>query len=401
MNRQTRTSRPINLHHLAAVSWAVLMAAPAVAMTTSPVVSGTTVTAASCNYDAVNAAVGVAASMNAAGWTVAIPAGTCAWGANQLVVPGRIALKGAGRDLTIIKRTAAVSDQVYLVRFECYMYKNANFSNMTLAGANPYLSQDRGLGLIGTCVDFKVSNSKFTHFASAGIELRGGPTQSGVIYSNQFINNYVKDKSYGYGIAVYGDGTWPDLKLGIEKDPLLKYPSAVYVENNYMSGNRHHIASNNGARYVFRYNTAIATDLTKDFPQVDAHGKHSWPRGTRSWEVYNNNFSASLTTGGSIAIGMRGGDGVIFNNTYGNKITRPIQLSMEEQKVDYTNSANNCLNYPAGTIDNITSAYIVEESRQNLITNLCPARLREGVEYHLKARPSYTPFVHPHPLRAN
>ncbi len=333
--------------------------------------------------------------------TVAIPAGTCAWDHNQLVLPGRIALKGAGRDLTIIKRTAAVADQVYLVKIECYVYKNANFSGMTLAGANPFLSLDRGLGLIGGCLDFKVSNSKFTHFSSAGIEIRGKTAPSGVIYSNQFINNYVQDKGYGYGIVVYGNEEWPDLKLGIDKDPAAKYPSAVFVENNYMSGNRHHIASNNGARYVFRHNTAIATELTKNYPQVDAHGKGSWPRGTRSWEVYGNHFSAVVTTGGSIAIGMRGGDGVIFNNTYGTGISKPIQLSMEGQKVDYYVPANNCEGYPLGTTDNITQAYILEAARTNLVTNLCPARLRQGVEYHMTARPAYTPFAHPHPLRAN
>ncbi len=215
----------------------------------------------------------------------------------------------------------------------------------------------------------------------------------------------MKDKGYGYGVVVYGDDTWPELKLGIEKDPLMKYPSAVFVEDNYMLGNRHHIASNNGARYVFRYNTAIANDLTKNFPQVDAHGKHSWPRGARSWEVYGNRFSANLTWGTSIAIGMRGGDGVIFDNDYGVGISKPIQLSLEEQFVDYSNAANNCSNYSANfaaaSLDPIRDAYISEPGVQNLITNLCPTHLHQGTEFKIGTRQPYTAYTHPHPLKFN
>lgn len=221
-NRSFDTASP-RLSRLAGLGLAVLTFTPALAMAagtvnTTSVVTGSTITAANCSIDAVRAAVNAAESMNQAGLTVAIPAGTCGWGKEELTLPGRIALKGAGREVTIIKRTAAVTGVVFLVRFNCHMYKNAKLSDMTLLGSSPNLSLDRGLGLVGTCVDFRGNNSKYAQFSSAGIEVRGGPATSGVIYSNQFINNYVPGINLGYGVVVYGQ-EWPELKLGIEKAP--------------------------------------------------------------------------------------------------------------------------------------------------------------------------------------
>ncbi len=396
---------PLSLSRFAGLSLAIMTFAPALAMAggtmnATPMLSGSTITAADCSFGAVNSAVKIAEGMNQAGLTVAIPAGTCEWDTNELTVPGRIALKGAGRDLTIIKRNKIISGVTFLVRFDCSIYKNAKFSDMTLEGLGSKLSVDRGLGLTLTCVDFRVSNAKFTKFSYAGVEIRGGATTSGVIFSNQFINNYVPGINLGYGVVVYGavkaGEERPELRLGIEKAPGVTHPSAVFVESNFMEGNRHHIAANNGARYVFRHNAAFATDATKDFPQVDAHGlvPGSWPRGTRSWEVYGNSFNAKLTLGGgSIAIGMRGGDGVIFGNSYATNITKPIQLSIEGQNIA-------CDNIVSQT-DQTTDGYINEIGGAKVITNLCKQRLREGVEYRLGVRPGYTPYTYPHPLRAS
>lgn len=353
--------------------------AAATAVTTTTTTTGTNVYAASCAYSAVQASVTSAA----AGTTVHIPAGYCDWGTNQLYVLGGVALKGAGRDATVIRRTVAVPDNTFLVRYDCANGRQARFSDIQLVGANLSTSQDRGLGLTNTCVDFVVTNSKFTGFVFSAVELRGNPAkQRGVIYNNQFINNYNSTvRNLGYGVAVFGDGSWPALELGTANN--------VFIEDNYMYGNRHHVAANNGARYVFRHNTGVATDLTKDFAQVDAHGLSSSPRGTRQWEVYGNTFSTNLTSGRNYAaVTMRGGDGVIFNNTYKGAYGSPVALWLE---------GGTCGNYPVQ--DQVRQAYIAEAVAGPVLSK-CATSVAIDRDYFLTAMPGYAPYAYPHPARA-
>jgi hypothetical protein len=205
--------------------------------------------------------------------------------------------------------------------------------------------------------------------------------QRGVIYKNDFIDNYNNSvRNLGYGVVVYGDGSWPALELGTQ--------NAIFIEDNYMSGNRHHVASNNSSRYVFRHNTVIATDVTKDFAMADAHGLSSSPRGSRSWEIYNNNFSANLSSGRVYAaIGIRGGDGVIFNNTMGSNIARAVVLELE---------GASCGTYPAK--DQTRQAWIWNNN-PGTIDNTCTSSIQAGRDYFTSARAGYTPYAYPHPLR--
>jgi hypothetical protein len=354
------------------------VAAASVTTSVTTAAPATDIKASSCAFTAVQNAVTTALS----GQTVNIPAGDCDWGASQLDVPAGIAVKGAGRDATILRRTAAVATNTYMVRFDCGNGRQARFSGMTLVGANLSASEDRGLGLINTCVDFVVTDAKFTRFVFAGVEVRGGAQQRGVIANSQFIDNYNSTvHNLGYGVVVLGDGSWPALELGSA--------NAVYVEDNYMYGNRHHIAANNGARYVFRHNVGVATDLTKDFPQVDAHGLSSSPRGTRSWEVYDNQLSAQLSSGRNFAgVGIRGGDGVIFHNTYSSNIAYPVALILE---------GASCGTYPVQ--DQVRQAFI-SETAPNPVSSQCEASIALNREYFLKSMPGYTPYTYPHPLRA-
>ncbi|OGS95815.1 MAG: hypothetical protein A3K04_06875 [Gallionellales bacterium RBG_16_56_9] len=323
------------------------------------------------------------AAVNAAasGTTLNIPAGDCDWGTQQLNVPAGIALRGAGRDKTTIRRIGSVPEARYLVAFDCSNGKRAGFSGMTLIGNGNGAIHDKGLGLLYGCVDFTVADSRFTKFIFSAIEVTGPVKQRGVIYNNEFIDNYSNSlRNLGYGVVVYGDGSWPALELGTQ--------NAVFIENNYMSGNRHHVASNNASRYVFRYNTVIANDLTKDFAMADAHGLSSSPRGSRSWEIYNNNFSAKLTSGRVYAaIGIRGGNGVIFNNTISSDIARPVMLALE---------GSTCGTYPAP--DQIRQAWIWNNNLGE-ISNGCTASIQLGRDYFTTGKSGYVPYTYPHPLR--
>ena len=366
----------------AAVANPAVPVVPEPASMTAAAISGPVVTAANCSASAVSSAV----SSVAGGGTVNIPAGDCNWGTTQVNVPAGIYLHGAGKDVTIIRRVGSVANNKYLIAYNCSNGQRAMLSDMTLMGNYDPGIQDNGLGLMQGCVDFKVFNTKFTHFIFSGLYIGSTEVQRGVIYKNDFIDNYRTEvRNLGYGIVVYGGGTWPGLELGSQ--------NAVFVEDNYFSGNRHNLASNNGSRYVFRHNTVIATDPVKDFAMTDAHGKSSSPRGSRSWEIYENTYSANLSSGRErTAIGMRGGDGVAFNNSMTSNIAYPIELQVE----GFT-----CGAYPGP--DQIRSAYFWNNSTNGIpngILNSCSSSLQLGRDYFVTAKPGYVPFTYPHPLRA-
>lgn len=334
--------------------------------------------AASCSAANVQSAVNSATT----GTTVLIPAGDCNWNGAQVTAPAGITLRGAGKDLTIIRRSGTVPDTTYLISLNCSNGQSAVVSDLTLAGNGNTSIKDKGLGLMKGCVDFKVFNAKFTKFGGAGIEIDGAIAQRGVIFNSEFISN--NKVGAGYGVAILADGSWPALNLGSQ--------NAVYLENNNFQGNTTNLASNDSARFVFRYNKVVATDSTKDFAMLNARGLSSAPHGSRSWEIYNNQFSASLTAGSArTAIGIKGGDGVAFNNTMTSNIARPIELDVD---------GFSCGKYPGQ--DQIRNAYFWNNTSNTYpsgIANNCPSSVSLGRDYFTVAKPGYTPYTYPHPLR--
>lgn len=348
--------------------------------------SAATVNASSCMSPAVQTAVNSAVN----GDTVLIPAGTCDWGASTLAVPGGVYLKGSGKTATII-RGSSQSNQT-LVNFNCSNGRVATFSDMTLIGKGNPAVWDQGISLLNGCKSFKVFNSKFTDFVNAGVSVNGD--SHGVTYSNDFVNNYRAGQTggtTGYGVVVYGNGTWPALELGTA--------NAVFVEDNYFYGNRCNIASNNGARYVFRYNTAVATDPVLNYSMVDAHGKASSPRGSRSWEIYNNTFSTNMVTGVAErgATGLHGGDGVVFNNVLTNPETfaRMVEITVTPPVTAYPTTDQMTSGY---FWNNTAAAWPNGDPTKRLIDKGTPSNFVEGRDYFQYARPGYKPYTYPHPL---
>ncbi len=350
---------------------------------TAPLLAAeSTFQAQSCGFSAVRDAVQNAID-SGANSVVTIPAGTCNWGDNELVLPGGISLKGSGKDTTVLRSSSSANDS--LITIDCSNGKTARFSDMTLIGKGNPAIWDGGLLFKGGCSDLVVFNSRFSDFVYYGVAVRGD--SQGVIYRNDFLNNYRAGQTggaTGYGVVVYGNGTWPSLELGTA--------NAVFVEDNYFSGNRHNIASNNGSRYVFRYNRAIATSTVRDFPMVDAHGLGSSTRGSRSWEIYNNTFSTDLAANekARAVTLIRGGDGVVFNNMVTNPLTirSMIELSALEAAPPYPSK------------DQMRSGYFWNNSL-DLLVNEVPSNFVLGRDYFLTARPGYIPYVYPHPLRSS
>lgn len=338
--------------------------------------------AQSCGFSDVEDAVQAAIDSGASS-VVNIPAGTCNWGGNALVLPGGISLKGSGKATTVIRSLSGTQDA--LITIDCSNGKTARFSDMTLTGRGDPAVLDAGLSFLRGCKDFMVFNSKFSDFVAQGIIVEGN--SRGVIYQSDFLNNYRAGQiglTTGYGVVVYGNGTWPPLELGTA--------NAVFVEDNYFSGNRHSIASNNGSRYVFRYNRVTIIDSLRQFATVDAHGLSSSPRGSRSWEIYNNTISTNLLSNENArtVAGIAGGDGVIFNNVMVNPLTIGRMIELWAPKGAPT--------YPA--TDQMRSGYFWNNN-PNALANNAPSNYVLGRDYFLTARPGYTPYVYPHPLRSS
>ena len=319
---------------------------------------------------------------------VQIPAGTFYF-SGTVEAPDGIHIRGAGMDRTKLIKLNGGSNAMFEV--EVVHKEPFKFSGITLQGkGRDNGSLDTGLFLRGGHQDFEVFDSRFTKFGQAGVGVRGtdgrnGGEPTGVIYNNEFIDNYRDGR--GYGVAINGDESAWDrpLQLGTE--------NAVFIENNFFSENRHAIASNNGSNYVFRYN--VVEEGFSGAAMIDAHGLGPWPTGSRSYEIYENTIDNSSTTWAGI--GIRGGDGVIFGNDFSN-VYHAVSLIVE--------GYNHGLTYPVQ--HQITDLYIWDNTIEGRSVDdvfflqsqpRADELIREGRDYHFEEKNGYKPYVYPHPLR--
>lgn len=357
-----------------------------------------TVHAASCSADDVETALAQAAD----GQLVQIPAGDCDWGTRKLARAAGIVLRGAGVQATIIRRSVAVTvAQDYLLSFDCANGKTIEISDLAFIGndalqteAQRLVDLDNGVLLKNGCRDFRIHRTEFREFSHAGLAIRGNYSR-GVVYQSAFHSNFkcqpVPTSCLGYGVVVTGTSgaQAPPLALGSEE--------AVFVEDSIFRDNRHGIASNYGSRYVFRHNVVLSTPRTRNFGLIDAHGRGDYPPGSRSWEIYANQIGSDPPTEIVSGISIRGGDGVIFDNTISDRVVRIAHFSIE----------TGCPVPGPPLPDQIREAYVWNNAWSGPppgyptgpIGNSCPAMIREGQEYFLAPRPGYAPYTYPHPLR--
>ena len=364
------------------------------------------VKANSCSASDVQAALTTASD----GDTVLIPPGVCDWGSAWIKTTKGVWLKGAGKGLTTLQRTAPVTEvalnpgTTYLIDFDCMnSNKKVEVSDISFIGnddlqseADRLLDYDDGLRLENSCVDFKIHDAEFSKFSISALTIQGTNSR-GVIYWSDFVSDF-KCQPYplsceGYGVSVYGvrNQAWPALSLGSQ--------NAVFVEDSYFRDDRHGIASNEGSRYVLRNSTLVTTQRTRDFGMIDAHGRNSsYPPGSRSWELYNNTLKTEPASMIATGISLRGGDGVIFGNSISSKIPAIVWFSEEGgcatawPVLNQTREAhiwgNDWQGPPPGY-----------EGPSVRVSGPCTNYIRENIEYFLSPRPNYAPYAYPHPLR--
>ena len=306
IHKQTLSITPLKTAPQTLVSSTNTQSMSASATTQSAVGRGTTITATSCSRTDVQNAINVAPD----GTTVFIPSGTCTWTAQVSVdKPKTITIQGAGIDRTVIvdnvSKTSGAANTV-LLSIKGALGKTFRLTGMTFRGmaqdANEY---NKGtIYIYGNAHKFRLDHLKFDKPGTAAVRYAGDLW--GVVDHNYFDLSNHKQGNIVWDVG-YGDESFASpLALGTDR--------AVYIEDNTFIGSgiagAGPVNSFGGGRFVFRYNT-IMNDV------LSTHGTETGGRyrSVRSYEIYNNAFTTNYLL--FTAIFLRGGTGVIFNNTCG------------------------------------------------------------------------------------
>ena len=359
--------------------------------------------AASCSQADVQKAINAARD----GDTVLVPAGTAAWQTivrrkAAVVISGKaITLQGAGTDKTVIvDQTGKLSGELPLGVYEVEG-KPVRITGFTFKGMKKRSRGEAALSIRGDC--WRVDHCKFdpTSGEGRGMWARG----RGVVDNCVFVN-------CKQGVAVMGDGeaSWArKLALGTA--------DAVYVEDCTFNCARPEdgaMDAYNGARYVFRHNTVIGVNMGH-------HGCDSGNyRSTFSFEIYDNTMDGRHMPSQGRAMHLRGGTGVIFDNTLVNYKTgiglsnyrsfrpsgkwgmcdgkNPIDGNEEpngypsrDQIGRSTNQILESLYMWNNTLDGGEVSVGVNDAGKGII--------KEGRDYFTNTpRSGYKPYTYPHPL---
>lgn len=272
---------------LALLLWATATWAQPSGTGTATVITNA-VLAASCSQTHVAAAVAAASS----GDTVLVPAGNCTWTGTVTISTADVRLRGTGAttitgsssDLSVIQISA----------------DDVEVSHLALAGGARII--------VSYGDDWRIHNMSFTHTAAfTGVYVRGNSattTRRGLVDNSTFTNGRIL--VYGYPASTSGEmnGTthWAQA-LGLGTN------DAVYVEDNAFTFTVFYNAFDcqYSGEIVFRHNTV--TDA-----YLEVHSVQGWGRACRKWEVYENTIAQSAVEVYR-PVFFRGGTGVIFNNT--------------------------------------------------------------------------------------
>jgi hypothetical protein len=156
----------------------------------------------------------------------------------------------------------------------------------------------------------------------------------------------------------------------------------MYIEDCTFKRTRHAIAGNGGGFYIVRHCTFTDPD-PYNFGQLDVHGGIGGGGiGGRGLEAYNNTIVGAEGYDASQAFWLRGGGGVVYNNTMQN-IWYGVGLYSEDGQ------QQKCKLHDLWVWGN-------SMDRGTLINNA--GGFTQNVDYFLYAKSGYTPYPYPHPL---
>lgn len=341
----------------------------------SVLIPGTNVWAISGSPEDIQAAVD--AVVAAGGGTVYVPEGDFVFNPTkspaEVVVPGGVNVIGQGKGVTILRETQHIPTN----RLAMFHLDGANGLPIRISGIsfigyveNEDETRNQGVQIVNV-IDFRVDHCEFIDFSSFGCVPSGG---RGVIDHCDFDNPYkdVSGGSWGYGPGMGGDGSWEPIDYYLGQYNGKK--NIVYIEDCTLSRLRHATDCATGGWYVVRHCT-ITEPRPITYGMVNVHGFNHG----RGLEAYNNTIIGAGSM--SSATWIRGGGGVIFNNTF-----RDFAFALGMAAEATGEYAVNDLWFWGNTLINV----------QNEVDPGQP--FTEGVEFFLEERPGYVPYTYPHPL---
>ncbi|HOT11601.1 MAG TPA: glycosyl hydrolase family 28-related protein [Polyangiaceae bacterium] len=300
-----------------------------------------------------------------------------------------ITIIGAGMDKTRLHRDAPPpnADVATLTQYRAPFFRSKATSSVRLSsfGITSWQAaslEDREVGISFSNVsDFRVDQCSFRFTGNSGVMV-GGESR-GVINNCTFRDIYEASiGNYGYGDSVYGTVHTGE-PYGTER--------ATFIEDSLFEGCRHAVASNRGARYVFRHNTVKHNTVSH---AIDTHGAEYPPSpkptcnpcydpdpdnpGTE-WAIVHDNVIDDPDYSGS-AITLRGGKGLVYQNTI-RGYTRAIQLSKQTPQA-------------TGPI-HIWDNDIIDPTQLVTGVGTCCG---SGPTWELTKPSTYNPYPYPHPL---
>src|SRR6266550_5280921 len=287
-----------------------------------------TFTAASCSYANVNAIINGPTHTAINGDTIVIPLcpGGVTWVSN-LAIPATITLIGQGAGNTvIIDGTSKGDSNCQGVTSLMTATVSVRISSMTITGSGPPAfncgESANHISLGGSSHQVRVDHITFNPFVTA---IAFFSDVWGVVDHNTFntpvtgnppFTTMVHHESW-LGVGSYGDNSWAQADT-------FGQAGAIYIENNSYNYQSNAFPTGcfdeeAGGRVVFRFNTGC--------PFVGMHGLDSSGRlrSGRSWEIYNNTFTAKVNSLANMYTGvfLRGGTGFIFNNAFNDVLGSP------------------------------------------------------------------------------
>jgi PKD repeat protein len=342
------------------------------------------------------AAIQAAADVALPGDTIVLPAGTYSSFNSTVYIPVGVSLRGAGVDSTILQSGGATAN--FFVWNSNYQTSSSRveISHFRCEGAGG------GGGNSGSCIylyrlyDFKAHDLDFRDFRACGFRIYEG---RGVIYDCAFTDIYPADLgTTGYGVSVVGDDRWD------EEAPALGTQEFIFIEDCSFNHCKHGVACNSDGRYVARYNT-FQNPISNRF-LVDIHGKQtSHQAGTRAFEIYGNTLIGDSSRTDDWGMGIRGGTGVIYNNTISDLADSgwPTAHKAIALTIDTVQEA-----YPGGYPDPFQpkDVYVWDNTLDGAAITDCRIGstwvdwIQKDRDYFMSRKSGYAAYTYPHPLRS-
>ena len=278
----------------------------------------------SCTTTTADAALStVQAAVNAAlnGAVVCVPAGSATW-SGTLTFPANknLTLAGAGIGQTLIDCGST----------NCLAMSNSSNQRLTGFEFSWTATADVLLRVHGEVTNgrfFRIDHNKFSapNTKWSIIDISGdGPTAkhpTGLIDNNVFLNFSIHVNGTNFTLT---DGNTQHA-LWSQPTTLGDFTDVVYVEDNSFTstpatGFQNFADGNYGARWVWRFNTHNGHGTG-----VEIHSVQGPNRAVRRWEIYGNSWSKNTQSFYPVAF-IRGGSGVVFDNTASVQYDAPLLL---------------------------------------------------------------------------